>query len=446
MKKLMILDTNVLLTDPQSIFKFENNDIIIPLVVLEEVDNFKSESSSRGYASREVSRLLDGLRKRGTLHTGVELNEGGLLKVDCSVRRPSFSSSGKNDDIILQTAIDHVSEPSGSGEDYEEVVLITKDSNLRVKADALGVKAEDYKNSQVKPTSYKSATKIYEVDSETVNSLFTDGCADIAEIDLEINGYAILKCWEGSSALVRKKADGLIYPLQKNIKISKIVPRNAEQKFLVDALMDPTIQMVALHGSTGSGKTLLSTAAAFEQTIELNIYEKIVIARPTVSMGADLGFLPGTLQEKLAPWVAPFYDACDVIFGNGGRMETPKGMKGSQVMQGMKPIDYLVESGIVEFESLQHIRGRSFRNCFIIIDEAQNLGLHEAKTILTRVGEGSKIVFQGDLDQIDVPYYDKNSSGLAHLLSRLRGQDIVACPILTKTERSRLAEMAGELL
>jgi PhoH-like ATPase len=444
MKRLMILDTNVLLTDPHSIFKFEENDILIPMVVLEELDNFKSEDTSRGRAARECSRLLDGVRKRGSLHEGVVLEEGGILKVDCSVRRPTYTASPKNDDIILQTAIDYQGEPSDAGTDYDGIVLVTKDINLRVRGDALGITVEDYKNHQVKSLSVKSATKEFYVSFDTVQDLYQDG-ATHSDIDIEVNEYAVLNTDLGPSALVRKMPSGLIHPLYERESVYKLSPRNNEQRFLFDALLDPNIHMVAVHGSTGSGKTLLSTAAALEQVSELGIYEKVVIARPTVAMGADLGYLPGSLSEKLAPWTAPFYDAADVLFKKPSKKKEPF-LKGTVGTPPMKALDYLVESGQVEFESLQHIRGRSFRNCFIIIDEAQNLSLHEAKTIITRVGEGSKIVFQGDLDQIDVPYLDRNSSGLAHLLARFRGQDIVSCPILTKTERSRLAELAGELL
>jgi PhoH-like ATPase len=448
-KKLMILDTNVLLTDPRSIFKFQNNDVLIPMIVLEEVDNFKKENGSLGFSSREIARLLDGIRKRGSLHAGVELEEGGVLKVDYSDRLPTFGDVSKNDNIILQTAIDYQTEVSDSGEDYEEVILVSKDTNLRVKADALGVIAQDYRNDQVKPASLKEGAKVFEVCPSIISTLYSDGATYIEDLDMEVNEYAIFKAGT-SSALVRRKPSLGIHLVPADLKASGVSPRNAEQRFLLDALLDPSINMVALHGSTGSGKTLLSTAAAIEQVLESNYYEKIIIARPTVSMGADLGYLPGSLAEKLAPWTAPFFDACEVIFKSSSKdVRKMKGLKGAQAMgmaQGVKPIDYLIETGLIEFESLQHIRGRSFRNCFIIIDEAQNLTLHEAKTIITRVGEDSKIVFQGDLDQIDVPYLDKNSSGLAHLLSRLRGQDIVSCPVLTKTERSKLAELAGELL
>jgi len=435
MKRLLILDTNVLLTEPRSIFKFEDNDVIIPMVVLEELDNFKSEDTSRGYAAREVARLLDGVRKRGTLHTGVKLEEGGILKVDNSIRRPMHTNSPKNDDIILQTALDYSSELSQDGEEYSDVVLVSKDINLRIRADALGLNVEDYKNSQVKPSSYKDSSKVFSVYPSSIQELYENGAANMPDLDMEVNEYAILNSGGSQSALVRKMKSGLLHVLHDPKKIFGITAKNAEQKFLLDALMDPNIHMVAVHGSTGSGKTLLSTAAALELVLEKKYYDKVIIARPTVAMGADLGFLPGSLEEKLAPWTAPFYDACEVLFPGSAKN-----------YKGMKQLDMLVEQGFVQFESLQHIRGRSFRKCLIIIDEAQNLGLHEAKTIITRVGEGSKIIFQGDLDQIDVPYLDKNSSGLAHLLSRFKGQEIVSCPVLSKTERSRLAELAGELL
>jgi PhoH-like ATPase len=437
MKKNFVVDTNVLLHDPEALLRFEDNSVNIPITVIEEIDRFKKNLDEIGRNARQVSRFLDGLRESGDLRQGIALPGGGTLRVLFGVeyvnRLPPELSAGKGDNLILAVCV-------GLREkEALPVVFVTKDTNLRIKANALGINAQDYERGKVSLDELYSGTAELAVPSATVDSFYRQGKVDLS-VELCDNQYVSLvdEANTGHAGLGRyRKALGRVEPLRVGKEtIWGIHPRNREQRFALDALLDESIQLVTLIGKAGTGKTLLAIAAGLQKTVEEQVYKRLLVSRPIFPMGRDIGFLPGDIQEKLRPWMQPIFDNVDFLF-SGVQGRDGKRTRGYQE---------LMELDLLALEPLTYIRGRSIPYQYIIVDEAQNLTPHEIKTIITRAGEGTKIVLTGDPYQIDNPYVDSASNGLSYCVERLKGQSISAHVTLSRGERSLLAELAANVL
>lgn len=437
-----MLDTNVLLQDPHSVFSFEENEVVIPAVVLEEVDSKKRYMDEIGRNARQVSRLIDGLRQTGKLHEKIPLENGGFLRIELNHR--AFKEyldifiENTNDNRILAVAKNISVEESGK-ENGRQVILVSKDALVRVKADAIGLHAEDFLNDRVVESDhvYTGYLEVY-INKDLLTRFYEKGELKLSEIvnhPFYPNQFLIMKDALGSSS----SAVGIVNHDGKWVKklifdheqVWGIKPRNVQQTMALELLLKKDISLVTLIGKAGTGKTLLALAAGLLQTEDLTKYKKLLIARPIVPVGKDLGFLPGEKEEKLRPWMQPIYDNLEFLFN------TKKPGELDAILAGM---------GSIEVEALTYIRGRSIPDQIIIIDEAQNLTKHEVKTILTRVGEGSKIVLMGDPDQIDHPYLDAYNNGLVYVLERFKEQRIAGHVKLIKGERSRLAQLAADLL
>lgn len=442
--KIYVLDTNVLLQDPYAIFSFQDNEVVIPAVVLEEVDSKKRYMDEIGRNARQVSRIIDGLRETGKLHEKIHLENGGTLRIELNHR--SFHQLQEvfvektNDNRILAVA-KNLSLEEQTKEVGRPVILVSKDALVRVKADAIGLTSEDFLSDRVVEMDdlYTGFEEIY-VDAETLNRFYVNGELALSEIPgykLYSNQFVILKDSLGSSS----SAIGMVD--KKKTKMKKLVfdhegkqiwgirARNVQQIMALELLLRDDIPLVTLTGRAGTGKTLLTLATGLFQTEDLGEYKKLFVARPIVPVGKDLGFLPGEKQEKLRPWMQPIFDNLEFLFN------TKKPGELDAILAGM---------GSIEVEALTYIRGRSIPEQFIIIDEAQNLTKHEVKTILTRVGERSKIVLMGDPDQIDHPYLDAYNNGLTYVVEKFKGQQIAGHVKLIKGERSALAQLAADLL
>ena len=436
-KKVFVLDTNVLLHDPMAIFHFQEHDIVIPIVVIEEIDTFKKDQTDLGRNARNVSRQLDKLRATGTLSQGVPLEGGGSLKVDVAVHPMDLITTldkHKADNLILACALDLMNVRK------EKVVMVSKDTNLRIKADALGLLAEDYTTDKVAVDELYTGTAVWTVDPAQVDLLFDGGLALEEGQELNPNQFVTLvdRTNETHTALGRYYAsDGRIHPL-KRVEIAPwgIKPRNREQQFALELLLDDSIQVVTLLGKAGTGKTLLAIAAGLQQVVDDERFNKLLVSRPVMPMGRDLGFLPGDISEKLRPYMQPIYDNLDFIVAANMEQRRRSSMTPGQ----------LEEGGYMAVEPLTYIRGRSIPNQFIIVDEAQNLTPHEVKTILTRAGDGTKIVLTGDPFQIDNPYVDASSNGLSYLAEHFKHLELSGHVTLVKGERSKMAELASNLL
>ena len=428
MKKKFVLDTNVILLDPKCIYKFDDNDVYVPLIVIEEIDRHKKGQEEKARNARAFAREVDALRAIGSLSKGVDLYTGGKLFI--YVATPNGKTDTPlgldltiNDDLIIFTAREL------------GATCVSNDLNVRLKSDAVNVPAEEYKAGKViveNDTLYSGHSITY-VSKEEMDEFRLNGRVKYeGKFD---NEYFIIK-EEGNSknsALGRysRVQDGLV-KLIVPATTWGIIPKNAEQHFALDALLNDDIKLVSLVGKAGTGKTLLAIAAALTKTLEESKYKKILISRPVIPMGKDIGYLPGSLEEKLDPWMQPIYDNLDHLFGGRNGMNQQWKM--------------LVEQGMIKVEALTYIRGRSIPNQFLIIDEAQNLSIHEIKTIITRVGEGTKIILTGDADQIDSPYLDSLNNGLTYAADRMKNENIVAHIELIKGERSKLADLATRLL
>jgi len=437
--KTFVLDTNVLLHDPQALYKFEENTIVIPITVIEEIDKFKKDMNETGRNARHASRLLDNLRKAGSLSKGITLETGGTLRVEIFEERglrtlPPELRSEKGDNRILAVAME-IKERVGA----EPVILVSKDTNLRIKADALGLVAEDYESDKVEIEELYSGTADLKVSAEQVDRFHGQGWLE-DQNSLLPNQFVTLADENNANHTGIGRFDALkdrILPLRKAGKdgIWSISPRNREQAFAFDVLLDDSVKLVTLVGKAGTGKTLLAIAAGLHKVAEENVYNRLLVSRPVFPMGRDIGFLPGDIEEKLAPWMQPIFDNVELLLsGHETEKRHSKGYK------------ELVAMGIMEIEPLTYIRGRSIPHQFMIVDEAQNLTPHEIKTIITRAGEGTKIVLTGDPYQIDNPYVDASSNGLTYLVERLKGLSISGHVTMMKGERSELAELAANLL
>lgn len=437
-KKVFVLDTSVLLHDHQSITNFDKHDVAIPITVLEELDKFKIGNDTKNFSAREVIRFIDKLSVGNSLQDWIPLGKGkGSFKVVLNAQPESFDAEdvyarGKNDHKIINAAL-HLKEQL----DGAEVTLVTKDINLRIKGKALGIISEDYEtgkvsNENIQPT---SVVTVENVESEQIRQIFTKGFIEedgILGKNKAANGYYILKNGKSSSLAVYNPHLDRIERIEKEF-VYGVKPKNSEQAFALNALRNPDIKLVALMGVAGTGKTLLALASALEQQKKFN---QIILARPIVPLSnKEIGYLPGDAKDKIGPYMEPLWDNLKFIKSQFGENERKR-----------KAIEELEESGKFVITPLAFIRGRSLSNIMFIIDEAQNLTPHEVKTIITRAGDNTKIVFTGDVNQIDTPYLDENSNGLAYLVDRLKGEKLFAHVKLEKGERSELANLANELL
>jgi PhoH-like ATPase len=442
-KKIYVLDTNVLLQDPNAIFAFEDNDVVIPSVVLEEIDSKKRNADELGRNARLVSRLLDGLREQGRLHDGVSLANGGSLKVE--LNHKSFQKlqdvfgEATNDNRILAVAMNYLLEEQQKPSP-RPVVLVSKDTLVRIKADVLGIRAEDYLSDRVVDLNelYPGYLTLY-VHPGLIENFYNSRFLPVQDLnlkyDLHPHEFVILKDEFGTSksALLKTSPDKKrLEPLYlSNDPVWGIGARNVQQRMALELLLNDEIQLVTLTGKAGTGKTLLALAAGLMKIEDERKYKKLLIARPVVPMGKDIGYLPGEKEEKLRPWMQPIYDNLEYLF------DTKKTGDIDKILAGM---------GSIQVEALTYIRGRSIPGQFIIIDEAQNLSKHEVKTIVSRVGEGSKIVLMGDPEQIDHPYLDASSNGLTYVVERFKDEAVSGHIHLVRGERSRLAQLAADLL
>lgn len=439
MRKFFVLDTNVVLHDPRAPLMFGDNDVVLPIYVIEELDQFKKDLSELGRNAREVSRLLDRLRKQGSLAEGVALEGGGTLRAGFVKERVSrelgadFAQRHLYDNLILGCALE-------LQKDHPDrtVVFVTKDSNLRIRADAVGLLSEDFDQERVEITELYAGHREVLVPPEDVQRAFDEGL-ELPDAKFRPNEYVLLRSQAQASHTALARFDhraGRVRALPRRREaIWGIHPRNKEQSFALDLLLDDDVKLVTLVGKAGTGKTLLALAAGLFKVTDDDAYQRVLVSRPILPLGRDLGYLPGTLEEKLDPWMKPIYDNVELLMGLH-RTDLKEGRSHQE----------LIDLGIIEIEPLTYIRGRSIPNQYIIVDEAQNLTPHEVKTIVSRAGEGTKMVFTGDPYQIDNPYVDSTNNGLVHVVNRLMDQPIAGTVTLSKGERSELAEMAANLL
>jgi len=435
--KILVLDTNVLLTDSNAISNFENADIAIPLKVLDEIDKHKKRQDSVGMHARSIIRKLDELREKGNLFEGIDVDAGKLyVKGYDPFKLPDDLDIENPDNQIIATALSLKAEDKNNN-----VVLISRDINMRVKCDALGIECEDYSNDQVVEDIEGLYTGLQEilVDDQIVDSVYKEEGVflDPDEFSLEPNQFVMLisNSNDKKSALVR--FTNYETRVQKVDSFKKgiwgVRPKNKEQNFALDLLTDPDIPLVTIIGKAGSGKTLMALACGLQQcfgeTANDRRYSRVIVTKPVEPVGKDIGFLPGTMEEKMMPWVAPIQDNLKNLMGND-----------------KVTLDMYMDEGKIEVEAMTFIRGRSISNAFIIIDEAQNMTKHEIKTVLTRVGEGTKIVLTGDIEQIDNVYLDETSNGLTYVIDRFKDQACAGHITLVKGERSKIATLAARLL
>ena len=435
-RKTFVIDTNVLVYDPAAIRKFKENDVVIPLSVLEELDGLKRYSDEVGKNAREVIRYIDSLKtdKIGDLHVGVKIPEGPTVRIHLEARPeringfplPLDRSSNK---FLL---IAYLLKEKG-----ESIVIVSKDFVTRVKAEAMDLEAEDFENPKSSYDEiYKGFRKIESTKKE-IDLFYKEGLLPSPGEGFRPNEYALLTSSENASAVCKfspktKRLEPLL-PISRDIW--GIQPLNIEQRCAIDLLLRDDIHLVTLMGPAGTGKTLLALACGMRKVFDENVYSRILVSRPIVPLGKDIGYLPGTKEEKLYHWMQPIYDNLEFL------CSTTSGESNSAAALG-----FIMESKKVEMEAVTYIRGRSLPKMYMIIDEAQNLTPHEVKTIISRAGKGTKVILTGDPTQIDNPYLDKDSNGLTYAVNRFKNHKIFGHMFLEKTERSELASIAAELL
>jgi PhoH-like ATPase len=439
MPKIFVLDTSVLLFDHNAINNFEEHNIIIPITVLEELDQFKVGNNTLNFEAREVIRFLDDISSKKGLNEWIKLGKGkGKVKIAVATEKnlnkdaEIIYGKGKNDHKILNVAL-----MVKAKQKKTRVILVSKDINLRIKSRALGIESEDYLTGKVSDSEYLSESQpsIHDLDGDLIKEIYAKNRITENGIlkDLKVaNGYYILNnCTQSVLARYDEQSDS-IERVEKHYAFG-IKPKNAEQTFAMNALLNEDIKLVALEGVAGTGKTLLALAAALEQKHQ---YEQIILSRPIVPLSnRDIGFLPGDADDKISPYMQPLWDNLKFI-----KSQHKENSRKNKI------IDQLTEDGSIEITALTFIRGRSLTHAYFIVDEAQNLTPHEIKTIITRAGEGTKIVFTGDVNQIDTPYMDKLSNGLSYIIDRLKGDPLFAHIKLEHGERSELANLANRLL
>mgnify|MGYP001290970510 FL=1 len=436
-KKIYVLDTSVYLTNADAIYAFKNNDVYVPLKVFEEIDKHKKRQDLVGVQARKIIRIWDELRSKGNLKKGVRIRQGlGIVK---SVSAADIDRDDLPQDLDIKIP-DHLiiaTARAVARESERKVILVSRDINMRVTADAIGLPCEDFQNQQIVDDSDSIYTGFSEVlvDDGIIDQFYDKKDVYLEDTNLKTNEYVMLI----SNANEKKTALGRFInehtPVRQLRKEKRgvwgIKPRNKEQSFLIDALMDPDIEVITAIGKAGSGKTLCAIAAALEQTLDerTSTYTRVIVSRPVQPLGKDIGFLPGTMEEKMSPWLMPIQDNLQTLMGND-----------------KVTLDMYLEKGTIEIEAITYIRGRSIGKAFIIIDEAQNLTTHELKTIITRVGEGTKIVLTGDVEQIDNVYIDATTNGLTHAVEKFKDFELAAHVTLLKGERSRVATFAAQNL
>ena len=436
-KKIYVLDTSVYLTNADAIYAFKNHDIYVPLKVFEEIDKHKKRQDLVGAQARKIIRIWDELRSKGCLKKGVRIRQGlGIVK---SVSASDIDRDDLPQDLDIKIP-DHLiiaTARAVARESERKVILVSRDINMRVIADAIGLPCEDFQNQQIVDDSESIYTGFSEVlvDDEIIDQFYDKKEVYLEGKNLKTNEYVMLI----SNANEKKTALGRFInentPIRQLYKGKRgvwgIKPRNKEQSFLLDALMNPDIEVVTVIGKAGSGKTLCAIAAALEQTLDerTSVYTRLIVSRPVQPLGKDIGFLPGTMEEKMSPWLMPIQDNLQTLMGND-----------------KVTLDMYMEQGTIEIEAITYIRGRSIGKAYIIIDEAQNLTTHELKTIITRVGEGTKIVLTGDVEQIDNVYIDATTNGLTHAVEKFKDFELAAHVTLLRGERSRVATFAAQNL
>ncbi|CAG0981927.1 PhoH-like protein [Flavobacteriales bacterium] len=438
-KKIFVFDTSVILHDHHSIFNFEEHDIAIPITVLEELDNFKRGNDTKNFEAREFIRKLDKLSEGHTMQDWIPIdgNRKGKFKVIMSAEKLKVNAEfvfqdRKPDHKILNAALS-----LKELEPKRKVILVTKDINLRLKAKALNLTAEDYETGKIKDVKnlYTGRDTIENIDSEIIRKIFTEGFVEdysFMKNEIENNHYYILKNGKSSSLAFYNPVTDRIERVDKQY-VYGIKPRNAEQTFAIHSILNPDIKLVTIQGVAGTGKTLLALASSLEQA---NKFHQIILARPIVPLSnKDIGYLPGDIKDKIGPYMEPLWDNLKFIKNQFGDNE-----KKSLQIQEMEKNEKII------ITPLAYIRGRSLSNIIFIVDEAQNLTPHEVKTIITRAGENTKIIFTGDVRQIDTPYLDEQSNGLSYIIDKLKGNKLVAHVTLEKGERSELANLANELM
>jgi len=431
--KCFVLDTNVLLHNADSIFSFEDNDVVLPIQVIEELDRFKKESDEKGRNARQVARHLDGLREIGSLCEGVETPGGGYCQVLTEFGHnlpPSFDMKTKDNQILAAACFVQMQRKR------TEVIFVSKDLNARIKADSLSIRAEDYETNKINFDELWQGYKYLDMSKEQLDHFHEEDFLEWEGDDFLHNEFAILQCGEEMAHGRYDKEERGFYPLDfANSSPWGVGALNAEQAFGLELLLDENVRLVSLIGKAGTGKTLLALATGLKKTIDDLSYKRILVSRPIMPLGRDIGYLPGSKEEKLTHWMEPIFDNLHYIFDN----YTTEGLPGEQ-------LDMLMESEKICLEALTYIRGRSIAHQWLIIDEAQNLTPHEVKTIISRAGNGCKVVLTGDPYQIDNPYLDPSSNGLTYLIERFKGQKLFGSVVLKTSERSELASLAVELL
>jgi len=435
-RKTFLIDTNVLIHDPTSIKKFKDNDVVISLAVLEELDSLKRNTDEVGKNAREVIRYIDSLKaeQTGDLHRGVTLPEGPKVRVHLDTKLDKVEGfplplDRQSNKLLL---LAYLLKSAG-----ETVVIVSKDFVTRVKAEAMDLESEDYEGTKSYYEDLYKGIRSITAQKRDIDQFFKDGMLPPIEEGFRPNEYAILTSPENSSAVVKysEKNKRLEPLLQVSRDIWGIQPLNVEQRCAVDLLLRDDIHLVTLIGPAGTGKTLLALACGMKKVFDDNIYSRILISRPIVPLGKDIGYLPGTKEEKLYHWMQPIYDnlefLCTSTSGEGN---------------GAASLEFIMESKKIEMEAVTYIRGRSLPKMYMIIDEAQNLTPHEVKTVISRAGKGTKVILTGDPTQIDNPYLDKDSNGLTYCVNRFKNQRIYGHMFLEKTERSELASIAAEIL
>ena len=441
MKKIFVLDTNVLLHDPNAMLSFKDNEVVLPITIIEELDHFKKQIEAIGRHARQVSRTLDQLSKKGSLTKGIDLDNGGILRValcDAKILQalPPELKGHFADNAILAVAIEIKKQCDCP------VILVSKDTNVRIKADVLGLKTEDYETDKVNVDELYTGTTESLISAEQMEQFYKQDFIHLEKqffpnqaltlIDETNTSHTALGICEGNK--------GKIASLRKSSlsTVSGISARNREQRFAYELLLKDSIPLVTLVGKAGTGKTLLALAAGVEKVANEQLYNQLLISRPVVPMGRDIGYLPGELKEKLTPWMQPLYDNLDLIFDTQESIRKPR--------QWRRGYEELMELNLLKIEPLTYIRGRTIPKQFLIVDEPQNLTPHEVKTILTRAGENTKIILTGDIEQIDNPYVDSSSNGLTYVVEKFKQEAIAGHITLVKGERSILAEKASLLL
>ena len=438
--KYFVLDTNVLLHNPNAIFMFADNEVVIPFDVIEELDKFKAATDDLGRNARTVIRHLDGLRATGNISHGVGIPQtGGRVRVVLDEDQQLCPGLTDNtpDNRIICCAL--TLQKKG-----HRVVFITKDINARIKGDALGLDTEDFEAQKVDFDHLYTGWREVVVPHKTIDRLFAEKQTKLDVGDLYANQFVLLKDEQEPehTALARARGEpAMVVPVRsRRGPIFGILPRNLQQTMALDLLLDDSVKLVSLIGAAGTGKTLLALAAGMSKTLNEQVYQKLLCARPIMPLGRDIGYLPGDKDQKLTAWMQPIFDNVAYLLSN--RLTSgDQHAQHASLSSVEQRIQQLVDSGQVVLEPLTYIRGRSIPHQFMIVDEAQNLTPHEVKTIASRVGEGTKLVLTGDATQIDNPYLDSSSNGLSYLVERLKGKPIIGHVTLAKSERSELASL-----